>query len=294
MILTGLLFSIFEINDNNRVTIISLIFAPFVLSPYILNRLGFINLSRIVLPIILPIMISFLSIDGKIGLIHSNAISAINYFDIRFVLISIALIPLVIFDYSQKSWLVAAYIPSAISILFYDPIHNFFNVGYYQAGLQDPDYYFLANLFTYMTFVFITAVITFLNYQVYKNENRQTTENKKLNTYLSELVRLSNFNAVLNGKVDEAKMEIIKTVKSCLMVSRVSIWKYDHQQQCIQCEYLIDEDGISTPDKRICIEDYPKYIDAIQKEKLIIAQVAKENIYTSEFTGDYLEPLYIK
>jgi hypothetical protein len=294
MVIVGLLFYVFEINETNRVTLLTLLLSPALLTPYILNRFGLTNLSRLVLPILLPIIITFLSIDGKVGLIQNNAISAINYFDIRLVLLSIALIPLVIFDFSQKKWLVAAYLPSTISILFYDPIHNYFNVGYYQANLLDPDYYFLANLFTSITFVFVTAVIAFLNYQVYKNENQQRSENKKLNTYLSELVRLSNFHAISHGEVVKAKIEILKSIKNCLNVSRVSIWLYNPEGQYIECEYLLDEDLTNRPNAKLFAKDYPNYINAIQKENLIIAHNAEEHIHTSEFTDSYLKPLDIK
>jgi len=294
MILLSFFFTIFGVLDNNRLSVLILASSPILLAPYFLNRLGYTNISRFILPIVLPLVMMFLSIDNKGDLASTGSANPVNYFDVRISLFCAAIIPLVLYSLDELKWLIIAFIPSALSIILFDPLHNLFQVGYYQVGLTSYDYYFSANLFTIITFVFLSAVILFLNNQAYKSGKTQHSENKKINSYLSELVRLSTFNAITHGEVNEAKLEILKTIKSCLHINRVSLWEYNHQGKYIECEYLNEDTGLTSPKTKLYANDYPKYIKAIQYETLIIANNAETNIYTSDFSESYLRPLAIK
>ncbi|HNP18977.1 MAG TPA: GAF domain-containing protein [Fulvivirga sp.] len=242
----------------------------------------------------LPILVLFISLYNKSWAIELGILNPVNYFDVRIVLLNAIIIPIVLFSLKEKKWLIPSALPAYLIILLFDPIHNYFGVGYFQAGLLGDDYYFSTNLYTIITLTFFTFVMIFLKHQVLKSDLRQSDENRKVKRYLRELVRLSNSQNINNGKVDEAKMEIIRSVKECLNISRISIWRYDEQKQCISCEFLSENNKIEKSQTTIHLKDYPDYFSAIKENKLVIASDAIVHHATADLADKYLMPNSIR
>jgi len=269
------------------------LFAPTFIIPIILNTAGLYKLSRFILSLIPVVIVMSLSIMLKSSAILAHDIDPVNYFDVRIVLLNAAIIPLILFSLNEKRYLIAALAPSFISLAFFDVIHNLLNVGYYQSGLKSPDYYFSANMFTLVTLTFITAILVQLKKQVQNSDYRQISENERTRSYLSELVKISNSPNVNDGFVDEAKKEILESVKNSLHVSRVSIWNFDDENDSISCEYLLENGKIDCPGTVLHAKDYPTYFVELKYQQLIIARDARNDPKTEEFKENYLEPLNI-
>lgn len=258
--------------------------------PFLFNKYGYNNTSRFILSILPVVIAMFLSINSKADAINSRIINPVNYFDVRIILLCVSVIPLFLFSIKEKKMMFGAMIPSYLALIFFDPIHNAFGVGYYQAGVLSPDYYFSVNLFTIITLLFFTTVILTLKRQVLKSDYRQTSENEQTRLYLAELVKISNSKNVNDGNVEAAKKEIITTVKRCLSVSRVSIWEFNKKEESITCQYLIDDQVESCPGTVLYAKDYPTYFVELKYQQLIIARDARNDPKTDEFTEDYLIP----
>ncbi len=267
--------------------------APLFIAPYIFNKFGKINISRLWLTAVLPIAVMFISVFSKAAVINLNIINPVNYFDIRIILMNALIIPFVLYSFNELKQLLFALSPTIICLLLFDPIHDFFSVGYYDAGMMSPDYYFSANLFTIITMIFLSLTMVFLKNQILKSEHTQTKENNEIKLYLSELVKLSNSSNVNDGKIELAKQEIILSAYACLGVSRVSIWAFNHNNESIKCEYLLDKNEITTPGSELFAAQYPSYFVELKHQQLIIATDAENHPATSEFTENYLKPLSI-
>lgn len=261
--------------------------------PFLLNKYGYINLSRVILCFLPVALAMFLSISSKASAIDERIINPVNYFDVRIILLCVSIVPLFLFSIKEKKLLVGAMTPAYLSLILFDPIHNLFGVGYYQAGVESPDYYFSVNLFTIITLFFFTTVVLTLKRQVLKSDFRQTSENEQTRLYLAELVKISNSKNINDGNVEEAKKEIIATVKRCLNVSRVSIWEFNKKEESIYCQYLLDNEKQSCPGTVLYARDYPTYFVELKYQQLIIAKDARNDPKTDEFTKDYLIPLNI-
>ena len=290
-ILVGVAYSFSDITESLYYTI--WLCSPLFIVPYFLNKYGFINASRLLLALLLPIMVMFISVHNKLNVLDQGIISPVNYFDVRVILLNSIIVPFVLFSVKERIWLTFSCIPSFASLIFFDPIHNWFGVGYYQVGIESYDYYFSVNLYTAITMIFITLIMIFLKTQILKSDFRQNRESNRNKLYLNELIKLSNSININNGNIEEAKREILESAKACLGVSRISIWAFDHNKESIFCEYLFEDGKITTPGTELFAKDYPTYFVELKHQQLIIAQDARNFEATSEFTESYLKPLDI-
>lgn len=288
LFVVGLLYTVGDIEETDRLSYL-MIGASFIfIIPFIMNKRGHSTSSRLLLSSLLPVFIMIFSIDSKIEVISMDIINPVNYFDVRIALINALVVPIVIFSLKERELLYVALVPSFISIMLFDPIHEYFEVGYYDAGMVSKDYYFSANLYSLITVIFLTVIMLFLKNEVLKGDFKQINENTKIKLYLSKLVDLSSSHNINFGKLEEAKKEVLAVAKSCLEISRVSLWVFDNQKDAIECEYLLDENGLKNSNSSLNAKDYPIYFEAIKNQQLIIATDARSNANTQEFTENYL------
>ncbi|MEQ8927344.1 MAG: hypothetical protein RLO81_16105 [Fulvivirga sp.] len=290
-VLVGFAYSFSDVTDTLHFKI--WIVSPALILPYFLNKQGYFNASRLILSVLLPLVVMYISITSKANVINENIINPVNYFDIRIVLINGLIIPFVLFSLKETHWLIISLIPAYVSLLLFDPIHDYFNVGYYQVGMLSHDYYFSANLFTIITATFLSLIMVFFKSQILRSDYRQNKENSKIKLYLSELVKLSNSKNINDGKVELAKKEILQSASVCLDVSRISIWSFNHSNDSIKCEFLLEKNKITTPEKILYASDFPTYFVELKHQQLIIAHDALNNEATTEFVDSYLKPLSI-
>ena len=111
----------------------------FYLGLLLLNQRGYINSSRLAMSVFIPIATMVVTLYAKR---YNPVVEEFMFFTSRVVLLISGIIPLTLFSLKERKLLIAGLSASFFCLLFYDPIHRFFNVGYYQLGYTSPNYGF--------------------------------------------------------------------------------------------------------------------------------------------------------
>lgn len=176
LLLFGAAFYFFQWITSTQ---LSLLVALCFLAPPLLNHLGFINTSRLVLIVLITVPALIISIIDKFD--HPATLEEFEYFQYRVILLSSSILPFILFSLKERANIFFGLLLSLISLVFYDPLHNLFNAGYYQMGFTSPNYYFL-NFITIYCYLVLIGSTYFLKYSFELSEK----ENESLIQQLSE------------------------------------------------------------------------------------------------------------
>jgi signal transduction histidine kinase len=110
----------------------------------------------------------------------------ILYYDTRFMLILIGIVPCLIFRMEDKKSLYGCLTVTFLALSLFDPIHEFFEVGYFQKGFKSSSYYYI-NYVALITFFGIVAAALNLKFVVEKAENENLVVNKVLSDTLKDV-----------------------------------------------------------------------------------------------------------
>ncbi len=108
------------------------------------------------------------------------------------------------------------------------------------------------------------------------------------------LMRLARSEALGNGELEAALREITELSVETLGTGRCSVWRYNPDRSAIVCVelYRIDEQ-VHESGIEVSREDFPRYFEALQDNRLIAADDAHADPRTAEFSEPYLTPLGI-
>lgn len=113
----------------------------------------------------------------------------------------------------------------------------------------------------------------------------------KTEMFLNTLIELAMCEGILQGDRDLAYKDILSTTAKALNTSRVSIWRYQEEEQCIECMALYDNGSVSFRNGvKLYQKEYSPYFKAVLEEKIIVANDARSHPATSTFTESYLIP----
>jgi signal transduction histidine kinase len=189
---------------------------PVFLTPILLNRFGFTYGSRVFLITISNLIPLFTSVGDKFHV--PGVLEELQYFHLRLVIIAISVFPFILFNLKEKAGWLYGTILNLICLILFDPIHEWFGVGFYQMGFTSPNYYFL-NYISVLVLVILTGSSYFLkkgfeaselvnvalinqlneaNQVIEKQSELLSAENQQLNKELVEKNdRLSEMNSEL-------------------------------------------------------------------------------------------------
>jgi signal transduction histidine kinase len=178
---------------------LAFLFTFIFIVPLFINLAGFTNASRVFLSVVVSLTSILISVIDKFD---NFLLEEFQYFEFRLTLMCSCLLPFIVFRLSEKKQWMTALAFNFLCLILYDPIHNFFNVGYYQLGLTGPNYPFLNFMFV-ACFAILTTCTYFLknSFERYERENRLLIE--KLSVRQQEIL---NVNAV----VDEHRSILVK------------------------------------------------------------------------------------
>jgi signal transduction histidine kinase len=117
-------------------------------------------IARYWVSVIIPVTIMAISVVTKIN----NPIGFTGFyefFDTRMLLLVSAIIPLIVFPRRPLFKIMAGLLPSALLLVFYDPIHGFFNVGYTDLFDDPKEGYYIAGVLFDVSYMF--AIIGILS-----------------------------------------------------------------------------------------------------------------------------------
>lgn len=170
---------------------LSLCFALFFLVPLALNHGGHYNASRWMVAIIISIASVITSVFDKF---EFTRLEELQYVIFRVTLLCSSVLPFIVFRLEEKRFWISAVLVNLIALILFDPIHNHFQVGYYQLGFTGPNYYFL-NVIFIASFAILNGSTYFLKISFELSENKNQDLIKALSLQQNEVLKA---NALIN------------------------------------------------------------------------------------------------
>jgi signal transduction histidine kinase len=174
------------------------------LLPLLFNYWQYHNGSRMFLSVSLSIASIFISIFDKFDV--QGQLEEFQYFHFRLMLLVASLFPMILFRLTEKKYWIGASLVNAICIIFYDPLHELFGVGYYQVGFLGPNYYFL-NYMVITTAIVLIGSTYFLKFSFEKTENKNEELIKNLNQANQVIHQQQNLLALENIQLSRDLVE---------------------------------------------------------------------------------------
>ncbi|GCC49908.1 hypothetical protein SanaruYs_01220 [Chryseotalea sanaruensis] len=196
-------------------------FTLLFLTPLLLNKIGHTDASRILLAIFLSIGSLVISVLDKF---NYRILEEMQYFEFRLTLLTATIIPFILFDLSERKLWISALIINLLCILLYDPIHEFFGVGYYNLGFEGPNYYFI-NFIVAATYLIIAASTYFLKYSFEKSEQENVDLINQLSGKQEELMLATSLVEKHRAQLEKENIQL----NSSLLQSNATLTEMNHE-----------------------------------------------------------------
>ena len=106
------------------------------------------------------------------------------------------------------------------------------------------------------------------------------------------MLRVSQSPLIDAGAQEAAVRLVLGSVCEGLAIARAGVWFFDESVSGIRCQLLIDRANQTETENILLTErDFPRYFDALQQERAVVANDACTDPATSEFRDGYLKPL---
>lgn len=152
-------------------------------------------------------MTMFVTIYGKMV---DDRQSYIIYFDARYILLATVILPAAVFRFAERSKITFCFGCTFLFLVLFDPIHNWFGVGYYQRGFSAPSYYYINYIAVTSFFVILFGIIVLKSISE-KAEAvlQQVVQDKESinNQLISQNQRLTNLNYEIEAQNEELQQQ---------------------------------------------------------------------------------------
>jgi signal transduction histidine kinase len=172
-----------------------------------LNGQGYGDTARIWISLIIPVIITALSIYSKV--LYYDQQQELDYFTFRIVILGSCVIPWVLFSLREKKFLLTCSLLGLIILMCYDPLHAAFGVPYQQDKLKVMNYYF-TNIVIFMIYWALMAHIIFLKWLSETTENKNARLINELNS-ANETLLLKNTEIQLQSAEILSQSEILQS-----------------------------------------------------------------------------------
>jgi signal transduction histidine kinase len=146
--------------------------------------------------------------------LYSGTFSDILYYDSRFILVMLSIIPCLIFDNRDKLALISTLTVILFLILMFDPVHNWLGIGYFQRGFSSKAYYYI-NYITAISFIGIVGGSLTLKKSVYVSEKKYRLTFQRLALAFKKL-------KLQNEKITSQQAELVKA-NSLIEIQKVAL-----------------------------------------------------------------------
>ena len=274
---------------NNEPLFVLCASAFFVLIP-VLNAKGLSEASRLVLCFLLPILVLGISIISKT--LPDEEITNSEYFDFRYVLITCSVVPPIVFNFRRQLLLFAGVMPFLLSLVFFDEIHDYFGVGFYQIN-HDIDSYPTTTWVSSLMFIVLAMVLLMLRWSsdslqienaeliasLQKAKERLKNQNKEIKNAHEQI---KSQNDLLNQK-NEMLSERIQLANKELQESNDELIK--HNNELKQFSHAVSHNlrapvakilGISELVKIVPEEQQEEYLDHMNKSAKLLDSIIRD------------------
>jgi signal transduction histidine kinase len=186
---------------------------PFLfLLPILFNYLGMIRTSRVMVCWSMSILAIIFSVYNK-----TNGLDAqtSHYIGIRFSILASVVIPFLVFQLKDRLLIIISLSASLISLMAFDLIHKFFDVGYFEVGLRESGYA-LTNMRVMIAYLLICGGSLFLKISVERKEARNTElihqlteKNNEIQTQLEEITSQNEHISLQKTTLEKQYLEIV-------------------------------------------------------------------------------------
>lgn len=213
------------------------------ISIFILLSLGFHKVGRVSL----SAYVTLATIVFAIGIIKGREVfMPYIYYEIKVLLLSAVVLPLLIFSFRDKLMLGATLGLNFFGLLFFDIILNAFNIGYYQNGGDDPGYT-LAHVVFVMSHFFISLSILFLKNISAKYERKNDSLIQKLSLLNEELTSQNDQLTHLNVQVEQRNEEILAQSEELNKANK----KIQEQSELLKDKNILLESEVSQKNEEL-------------------------------------------
>jgi signal transduction histidine kinase len=183
----------------NVITAIMPFFIILYLFPIFLNAQGYTNASRIWLSVLIPVIITALSIYSKS--LYYESQEELDYFTFRFIILASSVFPPILFSIRERKLLISFVLLDLLILMAFDPLHYWFDVPYQKESLSLYHYYF-TNVVIFVTYSLIAGAVFFLKWTSETFEEKNDELIRDLNRINEELVEK-------NAEIEAQNQEII-------------------------------------------------------------------------------------
>ncbi|SNT28184.1 hypothetical protein SAMN05421640_3155 [Ekhidna lutea] len=164
----------------------------------LLNKIGLSLLSRIILSWMCSVYPFVSSIEVKLE--NEVPIEEPMYFMPRLFIMTTSIIPILVFNFKEKGGLTLGLMGSFVPLAFFDPIHQYLNIGYFQMGFDSISYFTFHSVTLSSYVIFIVATIFF------KRENEKY-ERKNL-SLIQSLEKKNDELTLKNTQIENQSKEL--------------------------------------------------------------------------------------
>lgn len=175
--------------------------------PLLANYWGWTLFSRIFISVYFPTSILLSSLFSKITNINMAIHFESHYYGYRFFMMVAGVVALVLYDQRKRSWSFFSIAYIALLLLLFDPLHNYFGVGFYQTGHQDESYFFI-DIVVLLAYTGQVIGLYILRHSIEKNERlllREIDERKRVENEIRQAKKMAEV-------ASEAKSEFLANV----------------------------------------------------------------------------------
>lgn len=175
--------------------------------PLLANYWGWTLFSRIFISLNIPTSILAASVLSKIANINIASNFETHYYAYRFFIMIYGIAALVLYDQKNRGWSFFSVVYIALLLLLFDPLHNYFGVGFYQTGHTDQSYFFI-NIAVLLAFIGQVIGLYILRFGIEQNESdllREIEERKRVETEIRQAKKMAEV-------ASEAKSEFLANV----------------------------------------------------------------------------------
>jgi signal transduction histidine kinase len=206
----GVYFALFGVNVS--IWLFAVEGIVFLLIPFLI-RIDY-NVGRLVLCITPAIMTFAITIVLKLTLTATP--SYIVYLDSRFILLATVILPVIVFRLQEKNYIYISFLCSAFCIVLFDPIHEVFNVGYYQVGYTELAYrylnYVVCTIFFLISFgvMLLRSILERSEVELIQQNESLIEKQNEIEAQTEELLQQQEEMVASSEKLEEANHVILK------------------------------------------------------------------------------------
>lgn len=205
----------------NVVTAVMPFFILLYLLTVLLNKKGLVTLSRMWLCMVIPVIVTALSIYAKT--LYYDTQEELDYFTFRFVILASCIFPPILFSIRETKLLLTFLLFDLLLLMAFDPLHYWFDVPYNKKTLS-LYYYYFTNVVILITFSLIAGAVWFLKWTSERFEEKNDELIEELNQINGQLVEK-------NSEIEAQNQEIIAQSETL----------NTNQQKLTDAYYVIEE-----------------------------------------------------